>query len=93
MGGLSFFIKKIKKIIDKHTEKDYNQLVKLRKRSTKEVQNMKWIVTKFIGTGFDIRKMEQEVQEFDYEDSDKAYALKDEWKKEKGVAEVWVALV
>lgn len=54
---------------------------------------MKWIVTKFIGTGFDIRKMEQVVQEFDYEDSDKAYALKDEWKKEKGVAEVWVALV
>ena len=53
MGGLSFFIKKIKKIIDKHTEKDYNQLVKLIKRSTKEVQNMKWIVTKFIGTGFD----------------------------------------
>jgi hypothetical protein len=53
---------------------------------------MKWIVTKFIGTGFDIRKMEQEVKEFDYEDSDKAFALKNEWKKETGVAEVWVAL-
>lgn len=53
---------------------------------------MKWIVTKFIGTGFDIREMEQVVQEFDYEDADKAYALKKEWRKEAGVAEVWVSL-
>ena len=37
-GGLFFFAKNIKKVIDFCTEKDYTMFRKLKKHSTKEVQ-------------------------------------------------------